>query len=60
MTPFRGNTRLLELQVAIVTIAIGIVAVSSVMATESRLLKRLHGNSRTSAIAAAAAAADQR
>jgi hypothetical protein len=59
MTPFRGNTRLLELQVAIVTIAIGIVAVSSVMATESRLLKRLHANSRTSVIAAAAAA-DQR
>ena len=54
MTPFRGNTRLLELQVAIVTIAIGIVAVSSVMATESRLLKRLHAKSRTSAIAAAA------
>jgi hypothetical protein len=39
------------MQVVIVIVAIGIVAVSSVMATESRLLKRLHASSRSSAIA---------
>ena len=59
MTPFRNNARLRELQVAIVAIAVGIVAVSSVMATESRLLKRLHASSRTSTAAAAAAAAQR-
>jgi hypothetical protein len=42
MTPFRGNTRLLELHVTIVIMAIGIVAVSSAMATERQMLRRLH------------------
>ena len=36
----------------IVVVAVGIVAVSSVMATESRMLKRLHANSRTPAVQA--------
>ena len=49
MAAVRNNARWLELQVAIVSIALGIVAVSSVMATESRLLKRLHASSRLSA-----------
>ena len=34
------------MQMVIVVVAVGIVAVSSVMATESRLLKRLHAKSR--------------
>jgi hypothetical protein len=45
---YRGFTRI-ELQVVIVVVAVGIVAVSSVMATESRMLKRLHASSRPSA-----------
>lgn len=51
MTPFRGNTRLLELQVAIIAIAVGVVAVSSVMATERRMLKRLHAGLKPTAAA---------
>jgi len=47
----KGFTRI-ELQMVIVVMAIGIVAVSSVMATERRLLKRLHASSRRSPIAA--------
>ena len=50
MTRFRNKARLLELQVTIVVIAVGIVAVSSVLATESRMLKRLHVGSRTSTL----------
>jgi len=43
MTPLRrSGFTLLELQVSIVVIAIGIVSVTSVMATEKRMLKRLH------------------
>jgi hypothetical protein len=57
MTSFRSKrSRLFELQVTIVAIAVGIVTVSSVLATESRMLKRLHAHSRTTAPAAAAAA----
>jgi hypothetical protein len=43
----KGFTRF-ELQMVIVVVAVGIVAVSSVMATESRLLKRLHAKARPS------------
>jgi type II secretory pathway pseudopilin PulG len=50
MARFRKAFTLLETQVVIVVVAVGIVAVSSVMATESRLLKRLHASSRTSAV----------
>ena len=56
MTPFRNSARLLELQVAIVAIAVGIVAVSSVMATERRMAKRLHAGLKPPPAAAAAAA----
>jgi hypothetical protein len=48
MARFRKAFTLLETQMVIVAVAIGIVAVSSVMATESRLLKRLHASSRSS------------
>lgn len=48
MGRFRGKNAftLLELQVAIIVIAFGIVTVSSVAATESRMLKKLHAKSR--------------
>jgi len=48
MTRFRKGFTRFELQMVIVALAIGIVAVSSVLATESRLLKRLHASSRLS------------
>jgi prepilin-type N-terminal cleavage/methylation domain-containing protein len=44
----RKGLTLIELQVTIVIVAIGIVSVTSIMATEQRLLKRLHASSRTS------------
>jgi len=47
MTRFRSGFTRFELQMVIVAIAIGIVAVSSVLAAESQLLKRLHASSRT-------------
>lgn len=37
---------LAELQVAIIVVSIGMIAVSSVLAAESRMLRRLHGKSR--------------
>ena len=48
MARFREGFTRFELQMLIVVVAVGIVAVSSVMATESRLRKRLHANSRQS------------
>jgi prepilin-type N-terminal cleavage/methylation domain-containing protein len=42
---YRGFT-LLELQVTIVIVAVGVIAVSSVLATEQRLLKRLHSGAK--------------
>jgi hypothetical protein len=47
---------MLELQVAIVLVAVGVVAVSSVLATEGRLRKRLHAGLKPSAAALTAAA----
>jgi prepilin-type N-terminal cleavage/methylation domain-containing protein len=49
MRRFRKGFTLFEMQMVIVVVAVGIVAVSSVMATERRLLKRLHASSRPSA-----------
>jgi hypothetical protein len=53
MPCFRKGFTRIELQMLIVVMAVGIVAVSSLMATESRLLKRLHASSRTSSPIAA-------
>jgi hypothetical protein len=47
MSRFRKAFTLFETQMVIVVVAVGVVAVSSVMATESRLLKRLHASSRS-------------
>jgi Tfp pilus assembly protein PilV len=42
--PRHGGFTMLELQVAVILLAFGVVTLSSLMATQSRLLSRLRGN----------------